>query len=84
MVSPSSQRDRGAKDKPKVEGGVRFAQTYLLGRLRHQTFLLTQANEAIGWKVGFEDRFEHQHRCRECPKFCVGDFCEGGFWCFRH
>ncbi|WP_312010510.1 DDE-type integrase/transposase/recombinase [Bradyrhizobium neotropicale] len=42
-------RPRRPKDKAKVEGGVRFAQTYLLGRLRHQTFFsLTQANEAIG------------------------------------
>ena len=37
------------RDKAKVEAGVRFAQTYILGRLRHQTFFsLTECNEAIG------------------------------------
>jgi transposase len=36
------------KDKAKVEAGVKFAQTYLLGRLRHQTFFsLADANRAI-------------------------------------
>ncbi len=34
--------------KAKVEAGVRFAQTYILGRLRHQTFFsLDDANRAI-------------------------------------
>jgi len=36
------------RDKAKVEAGVRFAQTYILGRLRHQTFFsLAEANTAI-------------------------------------
>ena len=36
------------RDKAKVEAGVRFAQTYILGRLRHQTFFsLADANRAI-------------------------------------
>jgi transposase len=36
------------KDKAKVEAGVRFAQSYILGRLRHQTiFSLADANRAI-------------------------------------
>ncbi len=37
------------RDKAKVEAGVSFAQTYILGRLRHQTFFsLAEANNAIG------------------------------------
>ena len=41
-------RPRRPRDKAKVEAGVRFAQTYLLGRLRHQTFFsLPEANAAI-------------------------------------
>src|ERR1700676_4348764 len=36
------------RDKAKVEAGVRFAQTYFLGRLRRLTFFsLAQCNEAI-------------------------------------
>jgi transposase len=36
------------RDKAKVEAGVRFAQTYILGRLRHQTFFsLAEANRGI-------------------------------------
>jgi transposase len=36
------------RDKAKVEAGVRFAQSYILGRLRHQTFFsLAEANQAI-------------------------------------
>src|SRR6202162_2180147 len=36
------------RDKAKVEAGVRFAQTYILGRLRQLTFFsLAQCNEAI-------------------------------------
>jgi transposase len=36
------------RDKAKVEAGVRFAQTYILGRMRHQTlFSLADANRAI-------------------------------------
>lgn len=39
---------RRPKDKAKVENGVRFAQTRILGRLRRQTFLsLAEANAAI-------------------------------------
>jgi transposase len=41
-------RPRKPKDKAKVENGVRFAQTCILGRLRHQTFFsLAEANAAI-------------------------------------
>ena len=37
-----------ARDKAKVEAGVRLAQTYILGRLRKLTFFsLTEANAAI-------------------------------------
>jgi len=36
------------RDKAKVEAGVKLAQTYILGRLRHQTFFsLAEANRAI-------------------------------------
>src|SRR3984893_2865072 len=36
------------RDKAKVEAGVKFAQTYILGRLRHQTFFsLADAKRAI-------------------------------------
>jgi hypothetical protein len=36
------------RDKAKVEAGVRFAQTYLLGRLRRLTFFsLVECNAAI-------------------------------------
>src|SRR5438270_2346836 len=36
------------RDKAKVEAGVRFAQTYILGRLRAQSFFsLAEANAAI-------------------------------------
>jgi transposase len=42
-------RPRKPRDKAKVEAGVRFAQTYVLGRLRHQTlFSLSECNSAIG------------------------------------
>ena len=41
-------RPRRPKDKAKVEAGVKFAQTYILGRLRRQTFFsLDEANDAI-------------------------------------
>src|SRR6202140_3176225 len=41
-------RPRRPKDKAKVEAGVRFAQSYILGRLRRQTFFsLAEANQAI-------------------------------------
>ena len=41
-------RPRKPRDKAKVEAGVRFAQSYILGRLRHQTFFsLAEANQAI-------------------------------------
>src|SRR6201997_3828184 len=36
------------RDKAKVEAGVRFAQSYILGRLRHLTFFsLAECNAAI-------------------------------------
>ena len=41
-------RPRKPRDKAKVEAGVRFAQTYILGRLRRLTFFsLTECNTAI-------------------------------------
>jgi transposase len=41
-------RPKRPKDKPKVEAGVRFAQSCILGRLRNQTFFsLEEANAAI-------------------------------------
>ncbi len=41
-------RPRKPRDKAKVENGVRFAQTCILGRLRKQTFFsLAEANAAI-------------------------------------
>jgi transposase len=41
-------RPRRPRDKGKVEAGVRFAQSYILGRLRRQTFFsLGEANQAI-------------------------------------
>lgn len=41
-------RPRKPRDKAKVENGVRFAQTCILGRLRHRTFFsLAEANQAI-------------------------------------
>jgi transposase len=45
-------RPRRPKDKAKVEAGVRFAQSYILGRLRRQTFFsLAEANQAIAGMV---------------------------------
>ena len=41
-------RPKKPRDKAAVEAGVRFAQTYILGRLRHQTFFsLAECNAAI-------------------------------------
>jgi len=41
-------RPKKPRDKAKVEAGVRFAQTYILGRLRRMTFFsLAECNEAI-------------------------------------
>ncbi len=41
-------RPRKPRDKAAVEAGVRFAQTYILGRLRNQTFFsLAEGNAAI-------------------------------------
>ncbi|SEE86425.1 Transposase [Rhizobiales bacterium GAS191] len=41
-------RPRRPRDKAKVEAGVRLAQTYILGRLRRQTFFsLAECNAAI-------------------------------------
>lgn len=41
-------RPRRPKDKAKVENGVKFAQSCILGRLRKQTFFsLAEANTAI-------------------------------------
>jgi transposase len=41
-------RPRKPRDKAKVEAGVRFAQSYILGRLRHLTFFsLGECNAAI-------------------------------------
>src|ERR1700734_1779645 len=41
-------RPKKPRDKAKVEAGVRFAQTYILGRLRAQTFFsLAECNQAL-------------------------------------
>jgi transposase len=41
-------RPRKPRDKASVEAGVRFAQSYIIGRLRNQTFFsLDEANAAI-------------------------------------
>jgi len=41
-------RPRKPRDKAKVEAGVRLAQTYILGRLRRQTFFsLAEASTAV-------------------------------------
>jgi len=46
-------RTRKPRDKAKVEAGVRFAQSYILGRLRHQTFFsLGEVNAAIAVVLG--------------------------------
>ena len=45
-------RPRKPKDKAAVEAGVRFAQGYILGRLRHLTFFsLAECNAAIAVAV---------------------------------
>ena len=45
-------RPRRLKDKAKVEAGVRFAQSYILGRLWAQKFFsLAEANQAIAGMV---------------------------------
>src|SRR3954454_16254580 len=45
-------RPRRPRDKAAVEAGVRFAQTYILGRLRNQTFFsLAECNTAIAAAV---------------------------------
>jgi transposase len=51
-------RPRRPRDKAKVEAGVRFAQTYILGRMRHQTFFsLNEANQVI--KLALERMNNH-------------------------
>jgi len=45
-------RPKKPRDKAKVENGVRFAQSYILGRLRKQTFFsLAECNAAIARMV---------------------------------
>jgi len=45
-------RPRKPRDKAKVENGVRFAQSYILGRLRGQTFFsLSECNAAMAAMV---------------------------------
>ena len=47
-LTPVMRQHHVAGDKAKVEAGVRFAQTYILGRLRRLTFFsLAECNEAI-------------------------------------
>ena len=54
-------RPRRARDKAKVEAGVRIAQTYILGRMRHQTFFsLDEVNTAI--KLAVERINDHVMR----------------------
>jgi transposase len=51
-VSVLPARPRKPRDKAKVETGVRFAQSYILGRLRCQTFFsLAECNAAIAAMV---------------------------------
>jgi transposase len=51
-------RPRKPRDKAKVEAGVKFAQSYILGRLRRQTFFsLEEANDAI--KLALERMNNH-------------------------
>jgi len=48
IITFTHLRPPGARSKAKVEAGVRFAQTYILGRMRAMTFFsLTECNEAI-------------------------------------
>ena len=48
----SCRPGRDGRAKAKVEAGVRFAQTYILGRLRRQTFFsLAECNAAIATAV---------------------------------
>ena len=48
FVGILSARPAKPRDKAKVESGVRFAQSYILGRLRPLTFFsLGECNEAI-------------------------------------
>ncbi|WP_198947748.1 IS21 family transposase [Haematobacter missouriensis] len=55
-------RPRKPRDKAKVENGVRFAQTCILGRLRRQTFFsLAEANAAIASAI---DRINDHVMCR--------------------
>ena len=50
-------RPRKPRDKAKVEAGVRFAQTYILGRLRHLTFFsLAECNAAIALRHAAHER----------------------------
>jgi transposase len=59
-------RPRRPKDKAKVEAGVRFAQSYILGRLRHQTFFsLAEANAAIADMGGADQRPHHASAGRQ-------------------
>jgi transposase len=74
-------RPRKPRDKAKVEAGVRFAQAYILGRLRRQTFFsLAECNAAIATamqamndrpmrKLGISRRelFEKIERDALCP-----------------
>lgn len=47
-ISVLPARPYRPRDKAKVEAGVRIAQTYILGRLRHQRFFsLDEANQAV-------------------------------------
>ncbi|HET6608971.1 MAG TPA: IS21 family transposase [Rhodopila sp.] len=58
-------RPRKPRDKAKVEAGVRFAQSYILGRLRRQSFFsLAEANQAI---MGVLDRI-NDHVMRRLGK----------------
>ena len=53
-------RPRRPRDKAKVEAGVRFAQTYILGRLRALTFFsLAECNEADRARHATHERASH-------------------------
>ncbi|SJM30248.1 hypothetical protein BQ8482_130147 [Mesorhizobium delmotii] len=61
-------RPRRPKDKSKVENGVRFAQSCILGRLRNQTFFsLAEANAAIAQGARSHQRPRHAPAGRQSP-----------------
>ena len=80
------------RDKAKVEAGVRFAQSWILGRLRHQTFFsLAECNAAVALalqrmnerpmrKLGVSRRELFENIEREALKPLPGDDWEFAEW----